>query len=457
MVKVVKNNLGFLGNDFQYRLINAFVEDPSFFRDLVTIIDQNMFTEPHLRTIVGVMKEAYDNSGTVPDYSLIDIILRSKAKTEDDLDYYTETLDKLKEYTTLGIREVEDMAEKFFKQQNWVRVSNQIREIVGDGDISRFDECQKLMEEAISVGRKDDAEHSPFENIDGILSDENIVSIPTGVDRLDEVLGGGLDKGKIGLIIAGAGSGKTSMTTGFCEYAATYRCKNNDFNGYKVLHIFVEDSVRDISRKYVSRITQIETSKLNESKETNMLAKKLLKENPNTEMVKDNVKLLRVKNGRETATSIRDKIIKKMNEGFMPDMVVIDYFECLDNEKGYKNEAKWDQEARTMRRLESMAQELNIALWLPTQGNRGGLAPSDGAILTMDNVQGSIKKVQIAQVVLSITRSTEDLNNQKATLAILKNRSGNAGMVLEGVKFNNGTCTISCDPVMMSDDDLMFN
>ena len=34
MAKVVKNNLGYLGADFQYRLVSAFVENPNFFKDL---------------------------------------------------------------------------------------------------------------------------------------------------------------------------------------------------------------------------------------------------------------------------------------------------------------------------------------------------------------------------------------------------------------------------------------
>ena len=58
---------------------------------------------------------------------------------------------------------------------------------------------------------------------------------------------------------------------------------------------------------------------------------------------------------------------------------------------------------------------------------------------------------------MSITRSVDDINNQRATLAILKNRSGSAGIVLQNLKFNNGTCTITCDDVIDFDNPLMFN
>ena len=57
MNKIVKNSLGFLGVDFQYKLISSFMYDSNFFKDLDSIIDQNMFTETYLKTIVGVMKD----------------------------------------------------------------------------------------------------------------------------------------------------------------------------------------------------------------------------------------------------------------------------------------------------------------------------------------------------------------------------------------------------------------
>ena len=67
-----------------------------------------------------------------------------------------------------------------------------------------------------------------------------------------------------------------------------------------------------------------------------------------------------------------------------------------------------------------------------------------------------MKKVEAAQVVLSIARNTEDLKNNKATIAVLKNRSG-AVATFNGVYFNNGTCTVSTDNVIDFDSALQYN
>ena len=146
MAKVVKNNLGYLGADFQYRLVSAFVENPNFFKDLYTIIDQNMFTEQYLRAVVSTMKDYCNRHNSVPSYDMILIKLKERAMSEIDVQYFTETVEALREMTTEGIDEIEEMAEKFFKQQNWVRVADEIKRIAGDGDMDKYDDCQKLME-----------------------------------------------------------------------------------------------------------------------------------------------------------------------------------------------------------------------------------------------------------------------------------------------------------------------
>ena len=452
--KIAKNNLGYLGVDFQYRLISAFFENPNFFKDMYPIIDQNMFTEIYLKSMVGVMKEYYAKYETTASYDIISIKLREKAYTEDDVQCYEEVIEKLKGLSTEGIEAIEELAEKFFKQQNWIRVSNEIRRIAGDGDVDKFDECQSLMEQAMAVGRRTEVAESPLENLDEDLSKDNVVTIPTGVESLDEVLGGGLDKGKIGLIIGASSFGKTSMTTGFSAYEASYKCDANNNQGFKVLQIVFEDSNRDINRKYFARMSHVETRLINESEEKTEYVREMIMNHPDYELIKNNIRVLHLDTGEYSASGIRDVIRKKINEGFKPDVVVIDYFECLEPEKGTGKLTKWEQEAKTMRKLETLAKQMNIAIWLPTQGNRGSFSSE---LVTMDQGGGSISKVQIAQVVISITRSMDDIKNQKATVAVLKNRSGGAGITLNDIKFDNGTCTISSDYAVDFDKALAYS
>ena len=451
---VNKVNLGYLGADYQYQLVSSFVNDPRFFVELFNIIDQNMFTEVYLKKTVGVMKDYYNKHGLVPRYEMILLKLRENSNTEDDTQYCIETINKLKEQTTEGIEEIQDMAEKFFKQQNWVRVANEIRRIAGDGDISKYDDCQRLMEEAMSVGRKYEQGVSPWDNIDANLSEEDIVAIPTGISKLDDVLGGGLHKGDVGLIIAALGCGKTSITTSMAHAAAVAKTPSNDYNGYKVLQVVFEDTERQISRKYYSKVTQVETRLINKDSSTTETVRDAVKNYEDAQLMKENVKILRLSTGEVTATDIKEKIKKMINEGFKPDLLIVDYFECLVGERGTGNDSEWVREGKTMRKFENMAKDLDMAIWIPSQGNRES---TTAELVTVDKLGGSIKKAQIAQVVISVARTLEDTKNQKATLSVLKNRSGSAGVTFSGIKFDNGTCTISCDDTIDFDSALSFD
>ena len=449
-----KTNLGYLGIEFQYRLISSFFVEPGFFSDLNSIIDQNMFTDSHLRGIVATIKEYYHKYGSMISYDMLLIKLNEKTLNEDDRQYYVETIDKLKHTTTEGHEEIEEMAEKFFKQQNLIKVANKLKDIAGDGDLAKYDECQRIMEEAMSIGRKSHDESHPLDNIDGDLSQQNVTTIPTGIARLDEILGGGLDKGKVGLIICPMGLGKTSMTTCFAANAATYRCEKNNYEGYKVLQICFEDLPRDLHRKYMAKMSQIESKDLSKDELTISNVKAILATHPDKDLINNNIVIKKCLTGEVKASDIKEIIRKKINEGFKPDLVIVDYFECIEPEYGSIKSDVTEKEGRTMRKFETMAGELDIALWIPTQGNRDSISAD---VVTNDKVGGSIRKNQIAQVVISIARSVEDMKKKIAKIAVLKNRSGSAGDVLNGVTFNNGTCTINTDNVIDFDDVLSFD
>jgi replicative DNA helicase len=164
------------------------------------------------------------------------------------------------------------------------------------------------------------------------------------------------------------------------------------------------------------------------------------------ELMKKNLRIKRFNTGTKSASDIESYIKKLRNRGFSPDLVIIDYFECLVPERtAYNQEKDYTRDAITMRRIENMAKNLNVAIWIPTQGNRGSVTSTD--VVTMDQVGGSFTKTQICQVVISIARSLDDVDKNKATLAILKNRNGKSGPIFEGIRYDNGTATISCDEV----------
>ena len=443
MVKNAQNNkLGFLGEDFQCKLAHAFVEDKEFFKDLCDIVDQNLFTDPNLKTFVGVMREYYKKMQSVPNYDTIKLLLAEKSHNATEKEFYDAFVDKIHKIVSDDAEYVKELSEKFFKQQNMIRVANEIIKIASKGDADNYDKCVELLNKALTQGTSEDLGCGVFDNEMETLSEDYRVAIPTGIAKIDETLEGGLGKGELGCIIGSSSFGKTSLTTAMASYAATYRCPQNNNDGYKVLQIVFEDRIKQIQRKHMGRITGVEAKDLSKPSMLD-LVRKQLDAYDDRETLQKNLRIIRLPSGEKTADDIKRLIIKLKNNGFSPDLVIVDYFECLLC-KGDSSDDKWEKEGKTMRKFESMAGELNIGIWIPVQGTKDSL---NVEIVTMDKAGGSFKKIQIAHIVMSIARTVEDIEQSIATIAILKNRAGQAGKVLNNVSFNNGTCRISTDNV----------
>lgn len=430
-----RNDLGYLGEDFQYRLVHAFMENHEFFEDLAPILNQNMFTNPNLRIFVGTLKNYYEAQGYVPSYPIIETCLREKAHTEMEQDEAIAIVNKIKETSDEGMDLIKDLAMKFFKQQNMIRVANEILKIAGNGNTERYDECAALLNDAVTQGVHNDFGEGVFDHINETLSDDYRCPIPTGIGKIDETLEGGLGKGELGVIIAPSGIGKSSLTTAMASHAA--------LSGFKVLQIVFEDRIKQIQRKHFGRLTGIEAKDL--SKPENIEAvKEALKPYQEDGKLAENLRIVKFPSGEKTARQIKNFIVKLSNNGFKPDLVIVDYFECLAHESSKDTTNEYEKEGKTMRFFESMVGELDIALWVPSQGTKDSI---NMELITMDKIGGSVKKAQIAHIILSIARSVDDIAANKATIAILKNRAGKSGKVFNGVDFNNGTCRISTDNV----------
>ena len=430
-----RSDLGYLGETFQYRLTHEFMENHTFFEDLSSIIDQNMFTDPNLKTLVGVMKNYYEREGHVPSYDMLEVELRDISHSDKEIETYLAILEKVRNSASDGVERTRELAEKFFKQQNIIRTANEILKIAGNGDTNQYEACVDLLNDAMTKGTHNDFGEGLFDHINETLSDDYRVPIPTGIGKIDEALEGGLGKGELGVIIGPTSFGKTSLTTAMASHAAC--------NGYKVLQIVFEDRIKQIQRKHLGRITGIEAKDLSKPDVID-LVRQTIDAFPQKEELEKNLRIVKFPSGEKTARQIERFIKKLINSGFKPDLTIIDYFECLEHEIDKSSSNEFSQEGKTMRRFEAMAGELDMAIWIPSQGTKDSI---NLELVTMDKIGGSVKKAQIAHVIMSIARTVDDIANNKATIALLKNRAGKSGKVFNNVEFNNGTCRISTDNV----------
>lgn len=439
-----KIDLGYLGIDFQHKLVKLFFEDSTFFTMINPIVDQNMFTEDVLRRIVGFMKDRYNESGVAPTYVDMDLYIRVHVHDAITLDTILSTLQVLREIDLVGQDIVKSEADKFFKQQNLTKAINKSIEIVKEGNVSKYYDIEDLIRSALDTNVSLDMGYNPMDGIDEALEENYRKVIPTGFSRLDKALYGGLGMGELGVIIAPSGVGKSSATTGFAASAATYKCKDNDYRGFKVLHIHFEDEDVNIKRKYYGWLTGVDAIDLSkpEFKENvkSRLKNELFEE---AQMIKENLWCFHLPSGEVTVGRIEQIVKQGIARGFKPDLIIIDYFECLEYDSADKTDSEWSKEGRTMRKLEALAHKYEVGLWVPIQGTKDSF---DKEILGLSSGGGSVKKIQIGHVIITLARTQEQKKNHRVTISLEKFRAGRMDdSVMPNVKFNNGTCRFEID------------
>lgn len=423
MAKVNKDNFGFLGNEFQIRLIAQILVDTKFAESIIDIIDPNYFDDQYLKVIVSIIKDAHELQQVIPDMGSLEIRIRSTIANEIEMEWALAQLKKVKEANLNDYVSVQEEAMLFCKQKELNKTIKKIQTIIDTNDLNRYHECEELLKKALEHGMVKDDGINVLDNIEDVLADDFRKPIPTGIKGLDEIMNGGLAKSELGVILAPFGVGKTTMITKIANTAKDL--------GYNVLQIFFEDTKKIIQRKHLSCWSGIELNNLSLYKDE---LKALVEKKRNEKGV---LKLKKFPSDGTTIPIIRQYIRKLIARGFRPDIILVDYIDCVQASK--KIDDANVAEGSVMRQFETLLAEFDMAGWTAVQGNRSSIKAE---VVESDQMGGSIKKGQIGHFIASIAKGLDQKENGTANIAILKSRFGKDGIVFQNIKFDNARIQI---------------
>lgn len=418
MAKISRESLGYLGLDFQLRLIAQILTDRKFANNIIEIINPNYFDDEYLKIITATIKDAHEQDETIPDIGSLEFRLLETIK--DDIKR-TSTLSQLKKIKDVNLNDTEYVQKtgmNFCKRKELEKSVREITKIIEKGDLNDYDKCEEILKKALEHGDSKDDGIDVTDNIEEVLIDDFRNPIPTGISGLDEVMNGGLSKGELAVILAAFGVGKSTMMTKIASSGQNY--------GKNVLQIFFEDMPKVIQRKHLSCWSGIDLNNLNQHKE---LLRDIVIEKNNSE---GRLKLKKFPSYGTTIPIIRQYIRKQIAQGFRPDIVLIDYMDCVTPSRKYDDVNVG--EGSVMREAETLASEMDFALWTAIQGNRSAIKSE---IVEADQIGGSIKKGQIGHFIVSIAKSLIQKENGTANMAILKSRFGKDGLVFNDIIFDN--------------------
>lgn len=424
MSKINKDNFAYLGIDYQLRLMAQLITDSKFANSIIDIIDPNYFDDQYLRIIAATIIDAKNKFEIIPDVSSLQMRLLEEVTDPIQRKFVLSQFKKVQDVTLNDGLFIQDMAMKFCKQQALKKSLKDIQKIIDKGNLDEYEQCENILRKALEHGDNKDDGVELFDNIDSVLDDDFRKPIRTGIGFMDEVMDGGLSRGEVAVILAPFGVGKTTMVTKLGSTGL--------FDGLNVLQIFFEDTVKVIQRKHIACHTGIQLNELSNHKNQLAEIKANLLSNGGV------LKLKKFSTDGTTMPMIRNYIRKLISSGFRPDVVLLDYIDCVQPSKHFDDVNAG--EGSVMRQFESMASELNFAGWTAIQGNRSAIKSE---VVEADQMGGSIKKAQIAHFIVSIAKTLEQKENNTATMAILKSRFGQSGLVFENIIFNNGTIQIS--------------
>lgn len=329
---------------------------------------------------------------------------------------------------------VQKSTNEFIKQQEYRKLAESILVKTKNGEMKNkkvIVEIEEKFQKIALIGSNEDCGSDVTEGLEKALRKEFRETIPTGVEVIDELTGGGLGKGEMGLILTPSGVGKTTLLTMIANTARE--------NNKNVLQIIFEDTKEQIQRKHVTIWTKIPLSQLDENNE-------LALQRSNAHIEKLGPGKLTIKKFSQEDTTMRDIkdfILREQKKwGFKFDIIVLDYLDCLESHKrtADRNEA----ELVIVKAFEALAGDLNIPCWSAIQSNRSGFGAE---LVDAQQAGGNIKRVQKAHFFMSVAKTDDQKEASLASIKIIKARFAQDGQIFKDCIFNNDTMK-----VVISDD-----
>ena len=272
---------------------------------------------------------------------------------------------------------------------------------------SSFDEISDVINEALKLGQTNDVGYHYIKDFEKRFEIKVRNPVSTGWDKFDELMQGGLGAGELAVAMAGTGAGKSHLLVHLGSKALE--------EGKTVVHYTLELSETVVARRYDSCITGTKLKDLNAFKEFIL------------EKVKDVTGTLIVKEYPTKSIStnaIKNHLEKLKMRDIKPDMIIVDYADLFKPKKSY-GEKRHDLES-IYEDLLGLAQMHQCPVWTVSQTNRTGY---NAELVTIESVSEAFSKCFVADFIFTLSRTTEDKNNNSGRFFVAKNRFGPDGLI----------------------------
>lgn len=392
------------GISFQTKVLSTLVADIRILDTIGDIINPSYFESDVHKWIAGEVLGYYTEFKKSPT---LDVFKAQVLKVEDAA-FQKNIVEQLKTvFSKIDDGDFDYVKKEFSSfciNQNLKNAIIQSVDLLKSGD---YDKIKDLIDRATKVGTDSNIGTDYVLDYEKRTSNEARETVTTGWDVVDELMGGGLGPGELGVIVAPSGAGKT---WNLCAIgAAAVR------RGLKVVHYSLELSESYVGQRYDTIFTQIPSHELQDKKievrDTigKLTGKLIIKYFPPKGI---------------TAKKIESHISKMTSLGHKPDLVIIDYADLLLSYTN-RSDSTYGEQGGVYIELRGMGGEIGVPIWTASQARRSSV---ESEIIEANEIADSYAKVMNADFIISVSRKSKDKINNTARFYVMKNRFGPDGI-----------------------------
>ena len=399
-------NFAKFGKTFQEGLVQLIYEDRPYADQITEVLDLNFLELEYLRLFTEKIINYRRKYGTHPSANAIATILSTELDQEDEV-----LQQQVKEFfTRISSSELSDSS--YIKEQSleFCRKQNIKDAMLKSVDLLQncsFDEISKIINDSLVLGSETDFGHDYIADFEARYQPRFRAPITTGWKDIDAIVGGGLGKNELGVVIAPTGAGKSMVLVHLGAQAV--------LEGKTVIHYTLELQDTVVANRYDSCITEYPLSDLMGFKDEilekvqDIEGKLIVKEYPTKSA---------------STNTIKTHLSKLQKRGIKPGMIIVDYADLLKpvvvrKEKRAELESIYEE-------LRALSTEFECPIWTASQTNRSGL---NAEVITMEQISEAFNKCFVADFIMSVSRTIEDKQNNTGKIFIAKNRNGPDGMI----------------------------
>jgi replicative DNA helicase len=396
------------GPGFQIRIISSLLTQHKFLRTVYDILNPQDFQSQAHQWIVTQIIKYYKEFNSPPSMDILKIELK---KLENEI-LQISIKEQLREAYTISEEKLEYEEKEFIsfcKNQKLKKALLGSVELLKLGD---YDSIRNQINNALKAGVDRDMGHDYLKEVELRYDENNRNVVPTPWEDVNELLQGGLGNGDLGIIFGNPGGGKSWTLVDIGSFALKL--------GYNVLHFTLELGEIYVGRRYDANLSGIAVNKLAKHKDE---IKEMLERNN----FKYNLVIREYAPKRASIQTLEVNYQKCLDQGFKPDLILIDYLDLLrpSNKRIIDKKEGIDD---VYIDAKGMAKELDIPIWSVSQVNRLG-AQDD--IIEGDKAAGSYDKIMIGDFIVSLSRKRKDKIEGTGRLHIIKNRYGVDGITFK--------------------------